>query len=359
MKIIFNYVLLKSLYIFFLILSLNIFFFSTANVKAKTYNVDNIEISRPFKINFDKNDVIDEGFNKAFSQLILSLIKHSDQKKIDQIKLNQIKSMIETFSIKEEKFIDDIYYVKLGVTFNKQKIFDYLEANNIFPSIPIKEKFLFIPIIIDENTKDLLIFSNNKIFEKWNENKENYHLIEYILPTEDLEDINIIKKNYENIEEYEFKEITNKYFLKNSIITLIFNNEDGLRVLSKITIKKNKNIKNQSFSKIDFNNPDQVDSLIQELKVLYEDSWKQSNQINTSIKLQLNIKIDSSKSELISNFEKNLSKKDLIYNYSISKFDQNFIFYKIIFNGTPDIFLKMMNNENYYFNKDDKFWILK
>ena len=40
------------------------------------------------------------------------------------------------------------------------------------------------------------------------------YLIEYILPTEDLEDINKIKKNYENIEQYDFKEIISKYNLR-------------------------------------------------------------------------------------------------------------------------------------------------
>ena len=49
--------------------------------------------------------------------------------------------MIESFTIKEEKFIDQIYYVNLGVTFNKKKVFSYLENNNIFPSIPKKKKF--------------------------------------------------------------------------------------------------------------------------------------------------------------------------------------------------------------------------
>ena len=40
--------------------------------------------------------------------------------------------MIETFSIKEEKFINEIYYLKLGVSFNRKKIFDYLEKKIFF-----------------------------------------------------------------------------------------------------------------------------------------------------------------------------------------------------------------------------------
>ena len=53
--------------------------------------------------------------------------------------------MVEKFSIKEEKFIDEIYYVNLGVSFHKKKIFGYLEKNNIFPSIPIKKIFYLYP----------------------------------------------------------------------------------------------------------------------------------------------------------------------------------------------------------------------
>ena len=105
----FNYCF--SLYIFFIFLSLIIFFFSTEKLQAKTFNVENIEISEPFEIDFDKNKVIDNGFKEAFEQLTSLIIKSTDQKKIDEIKLNRIKGMIETFTIKEEKFVNEIYYV--------------------------------------------------------------------------------------------------------------------------------------------------------------------------------------------------------------------------------------------------------
>ena len=59
--------------------------------------------------------------------------------------------MIETFSIKEEKFIDELYYVNLDVSFNKKKLLNYLEKKNVFPSIPLKKKIFFIPIIIRIN----------------------------------------------------------------------------------------------------------------------------------------------------------------------------------------------------------------
>ena len=95
-------------------------FFSTVKVEGKAFKIENIEISQPFEINFDKRKVIDDGFKKAFSELISLIVNSSDLKKIKQTKLNEIKGMIDTFSIKQEKFIDEIYYVNLGVSFNKK-----------------------------------------------------------------------------------------------------------------------------------------------------------------------------------------------------------------------------------------------
>ena len=126
MKYIFQNFKSKRLYIFFLFLAVLNIFFSTGNSHAKTLSINDIELCTPFKINFNKNKIIDKGFTQAFNQLILSIVQYKDQPKLKQIPLNQIKSMIETFSIKEEKFIDEIYYIKLNVSFNKKTIFDLL-----------------------------------------------------------------------------------------------------------------------------------------------------------------------------------------------------------------------------------------
>ena len=347
------------LYIFFVVLSLNIFFFSTDKNYAKSFDIKNVDISRPFEINFDKNQVINEGFNQAFFELISLIVSSSDREKIKDIKSNKLKGMIESFSIQEEKFINDVYFVNLGVSFNKKKIFNYLEEKNIFPSVPIEKKFFFIPIIIDESKKDLLVFNDNKIFENWNKDLKKTHLIEYILPTEDLEDLNRIKKNYENIEQYDFAEIISKYDLNDSIISLIFRDKDGLRVLSRITYNNDVVLKNKSFLYKDFKETEQVKKLIDELKILYEDHWKKINQINTSIKLSLNIKINNKDTQVISNFEKDLDDLDLISHFLITKFDKNFTYYQLIFNGTPSIFLKKMKEKNYNFDTQNKIWSVR
>ena len=349
----------RSKIIFFIFLFLTIFFFSTGVSKGKAFEIGNVEISKPFKIEFNKNKVIDERFKKAFNKLILLIVNSSDQQKIDKVKLNEIKFMIESFSIKEEQFINEVYYLNFGVTFNKKKVFKFLESKNIFPSIPNKTRLLYLPIIIEEDKKNLFVFTNNIIFEEWNNIKENHHLIEYVLPTEDLEDLVTIKNKYDLIEQYDFKDIINKYYLDDSIVSLIFKDKNNIRVLSRISIRNNVLLKNRSFTDLDLDNPKDITQFVYDLKNNFEDHWKIINQINTSIKLPLKIKVKSSNEKIIDNFKKILEETDLIYDYYINKIDKNYIIYQVIYNGSPDFFLKSMKKKNLNFDIQNKEWILK
>ena len=350
---------LRHLYIFFLILALNLSFFSTTSVKAKAFLIDEIEISEKLENNFNKDLLINRGFEKAFKELMSKLIQSKYIDKTNNISLNQIKSMIETFSIKEEKFINKTYNLNLGVSFNKKKIFKYLESKNIFPAQIMIEKFLFIPIIIDENINDLSIFSNNPIYQNWNSNIKTYELIEYLLPSEDLEDLSLIKENLNSLETYDFKEIIKKYDLNNYIISLIFKNNNEIRVLSKIYNDRSEIIKNNSFQNLNLNNDQDLRIFTNSLRNLYEDTWKRLNEINTSIKLSIVVKTENDNLNKSTRFELDLNDIELVNDYSIQKFNKKFIFYEILFNGTVQNFINIMENKNYNLNTQKKIWILE
>ena len=266
--------------------------------------------------------------------------------------------MIETFSIEEEKFIDEIYYLSLNVSFNKKEIFSLLEGKNIFPSLPITKNVFFIPIIVDENKDEILMFSESNLFNKWNSNTEKYHLLNYVLPTEDLEDFNLIKRNSKNLENYDFKEIIQKYNLEDYIITIIFINDDETRVLNKISFNEIIDLKNLSLKNVSLKSDIEIKEFIKSLKASFENYWKAKNEINTSIKLPLSISINNNNSK-ISEFEEILTNIDLVYDFHIFKFDNKNSIYKIIFNGSPDYFLKIMNNKNYQFDTQNQVWIIK
>ena len=349
---------LRILYNFFLFLALINISFSTEKSYAKTFSINDIEISTPFEINFNKNEIIDEGFIEAFNELTFSIIQSKDQIKLKETSINQIKGMIETFAIKEEKFIDDIYYLTLNVSFNKKNIFNLLESKNIFPSIPLKKNFLFIPVFIDQDKNQLYIFSENKLFTNWNLNKKKYDLLNYILPTQDLDDFGLIKRNINSLETYDFKEIINKYNIDDYIIMIVFKNKSKIRVFNKIFFNKKINIKNLDFNEVNFNNQEDIFKFIDDIKLVYEDFWKSQNQINTSVKLTLNISIDNTNNIKIDKFEKILSNSDLINNFFIYKFNNKNNFYKVIFNGSPDKFLEIMSYQNYEFEIKNKIWVL-
>ena len=343
---------------FWILAFLNIFF-STDIVYAKTFSVNDVEISTPFEINFNKNDIIDEGFIQAFDRLILSIAQTKNQKKLKKTSLRVIKGMIETFSIKEEKFINEIYYLSLNVSFNKKKIFNFLESKNIFPSLPVKKSIFFIPIILDENENEILMFSESNLFNRWNSNTKNYHLLKYILPTEDLEDFNLIKRNSKNLENYDFKEIIQKYNLEDYIITIIFKNNEQIRVLNKINFNKKIDLKNLNFKNINLDDDKEIEKFTENLKSIFENYWKSKNEINTSVKLPLKISIDNQNNSKISDFENILANIDLIYDFNIYKFNNKKNIYKIIFNGSPDYFLKIMKDENYELDTQNQVWKIK
>ena len=358
MKFISQLYKLRLLYNFFLFLALINIFFSTEKSHGNTFSINDIEISTPFEINFNKNEIIDKGFLKAFNELIFSIVQSKDQIKLKKTPINQIKGMIETFSIKEEKFVDEIYYLILNVSFNKKNIFDLLESKNVFPSLPVKKDFLFIRVFVDQNKNQVSMFSEDKLFSSWNVNNKKKNLLNYILPTQDLDDFSLIKRNINNLETYDFKKIINKYNINDHIIMIVFKDDNKIRVFNKIYFNQKKNIKNLKYTEINFDEEEELFEFIDNLKLVYEDFWKSQNQINTSVKLSLNISVDNSNNIKINKFEKILSNMDLIYNFSIYKFDNRNNFYKVIFNGTPDKFLEVMSDQNYDFEIKNKIWVL-
>ena len=65
----------KILYIFFLVLALNLSFFSTNKVNAKAFLIDQIEISEKLENNFNKDILINKGFREAFEELMQKLLQ--------------------------------------------------------------------------------------------------------------------------------------------------------------------------------------------------------------------------------------------------------------------------------------------
>ena len=347
------------MYIFFLVFVIFFIKFSTTHVHANTYEIEDLEISELYDLNFDKQNIINKAFELAFKELILKITISDDNKNLNVENLKLIKSLVDSFTIVDEKFVDNNYFAKFDVEFNKKLVLNYLEKKNIFPSIPKEKKLFVMPILIDIENNQILLFSENIFYLNWNKKNEKYYLLEYILPNEDLEDIGILKKNIDNIEDYDFNDIISKYDLKDYIIIVFFKNKSNLKTLSKVSLNNNLIISNQIFSKVNFNEEKSVEYIIKILKSVYENQWKKLNQINTSIKLPLTLSLNSKNYELIKKFENEISNLDLVSNYYIDNFSSELTIYKIIYNSTPDKFIKEIQNNGLNIDTSYKIWRIK
>jgi len=218
---------------------------------------------------------------------------------------------------------------------------------------------LLIPIIVDIDEDQILIYDENIFYKKWNINKKRFFLLDYFLPSEDLEDVNLLYKNSKSIEEYDFKEIVQRYDLKDFIITIIYKDNNKIKILSKIQLNNFFKIDNKSFENINLSNSKDFDYILDDLKNSYENYWKNLNQINTSIKLPITISIESKRYNKITSLEDSLSKIDLVSSYNIIKFDNQKILFKIIYNGSPDKFITDMKNVNILIDTQNQIWNVK
>ena len=351
-KIIFS---LKKTYIFFFItvLFLN---FTTMDVKPSIFKVDDIEISEPFELKFNKYSVIDNAFVEAFSQLSKMIVLSDQTKKIKNTKISEIKNLIDSFNIKNEKFIQNYYSANFEVNINKQNTLLFFEKKNIFPSIPRKKNILILPIFIDLDLQTVNLFNQNPFFKEWVFNKKNYHLLNYILPNEDIDVISEINKNINNLEDFNYENIVKKYNSNEYIITLIYKENNNIKIFSKIKINNNIKIHSYRVESVNISKLDNLNDLINEIKNIYEDNWKLNNQINRSVKLPINISIISDDYNKNMKFENFLKSNDLIAEFFIKDFDNQKVNYKIIFNGSPKQFLKIINNNGININTSKQIW---
>ena len=353
-KKIYNY-----LYIFFLVLIIVISEFSTKFAKAKTILINDIEIQEKYDLNFNKTKVVDKAFKKAFEILISKILQSENKSILKSINLNQIKSFVESFSIREEKFVNNNYQAKINVDFNKKDLINYLNSKGIMTSSINLIDVIILPIFIDLKKNQIFSYSNNPFFLNWNLNNEKYHQINYVLPNEDIEDFSIIRKNIGDIENYNFNEIFNKYNVKNRILLVLLKQENLIKVFSKLNLENSEMYINKDLKNLNVKDLDEINKAILDLKDDYENKWKSLNKINTSIILPIKLSIDSNNFSLSNNLENYLNEVDLISNYKIENFNSKQITYKIIFNSTPDKFLKIMENAKFKIDTSKDIWKLQ
>jgi|TARA_B100002003_G_scaffold8899_1_gene7791 hypothetical protein len=347
----------KTIYIIFTLIFLSIISLDHSLSSNHILAVEELEISKEIDLKFSRNKLIDDAFRKAFYRLLSQILNSSDIKKLKNVNMREIKTLVENFKIKNEIFRDNKYNANFDVYFNKDKIKFFLEKKNLFYSNPKQISVLFLPIIIEQ--KKLYLFNENIFYKYWLTNKDQSGLINYIMPLEDIDEITKLTSSQENLENLDIIEIAKKYNTENYILCLIYLEKKKLNLFSKIKFEEYKKNSNLIFQDVDIKNEDSIASIISKAKVHLNDIWKDFNEINTSIKLSINLILYSNDTDKISKFENTLTKIDDIGSFSIKKFDLNKTVYEIIYNTDPNKLIKQFSIYGFEIVNDENRWIIR
>ena len=320
---------MKKFIILFLII---LFFNKTQNVFASNsvFTVDNIEVSGPIKTTNNREKYLNLAFKKGFSKLITAIIKKEDQKELLSIELNNIKNFISSYKILEEKNYNNNYNLKINLFFNRGQIEEFLINKNISYSEMKKFDMLIYPIYITES--ELQVISKNKFYADWN--KTNiYDNVNFILPLQNLDDINFIKENLSKLEETDLSRLVKNYEIQNSTIIILRYNQKKLDVFLKSNLSGIEKLKKIDFKIENLNNEDIRNDIISSLKSYTVELWKEENLIDISTPSFITLNIIAKNPKSLKEIIDKIKKINSIDSFSIENFDNNFVKIKIKFFG--------------------------
>ena len=304
-------------------LSLIILFLTkTQNVFAKidTFTVDNITVVGKMNSNNYREKYLQVAFKKSFENLTNNILKKKDQRKLLSTDLKTIKSLIENYQIIQEEILDDIYTIKVSMVFNRDLVNQFFRKKNITYSEVTKLELLVFPILILDS--ELQVFSQNKFFKEWNEQKD-FENINFILPVENVDDIEFIKNNLQFLEEIDLSALVDNYEIKNSAILILRHDERELNVFFKVDFKGVEKATRVKFIVEDLTNKEVRADIIKSLKNNINDFWKGEHLIDISAPSYLTFKIKIKKPETLKNVIKRITKINLIDSYIVRELSKN------------------------------------
>ena len=336
-----SYFLLKFInkilkqYIFIFLTSIILLFVLTTKSFSEedVFTINDIKIKGPIDVNFSREKYFNRAFSNSFDTMMNKILLISDLKKVEKLKLKEIKTLIKSFKILEESYREDIYRGEFRVVYNEKRVKEFLREKNISFSLPKNITAVFFPVLyINGKIQNL---NENFFYNNWQEIKIKNELINFILPMEDLDDIFHITKMRDNLEDLDILSLVNKYDEKNYVFVLMDYQKTKLNIYLKTNFNNNTTSKNISYEVKNIRDKTMLNSILIDLKLEIVDLWKEQNLINLLMPLSIKIKFKHSKLKDLDKLRKTFSKIGTIDNYSLEEFNINNSDYKIYYYGNP------------------------
>ena len=222
-----NYLILKYLtdflkeYIFIFLTATIILFitFTKSFCEENAFTINNVKVKGVIDLNFSRGEYLNKAFINSFEILMNKILLTRDLNKVNNIKLKQIKNLINGFQILEESYRKDVYKANIKIFYNENKIKNFLRQKNISFSQPGNISAIFFPVLFVNN--EIKNFDENFFYKQWTKVEIKNELINFVLPLEDLEDISKIIEMKDRIGELNVDVLVNKYDIKNYVFVLM------------------------------------------------------------------------------------------------------------------------------------------
>ena len=186
-------------------------------------------------------------------------------------------------------------------------------------------------------------------------NNEDKDFTEYILPSENLNDIRIITKFQNNLEAINVKELLSGYDIKDYIFVIINVSDENTNIYMKGKISNKNIVKNLKLNNVI--NKDQ--DIIKQVKFEISEIWKSQNLINVRTPSFLNIVLDINKKDDLMNLQNTLATIDIIQNYSVVELNKDYAKIKIKYIGKIDKIKNKFDERNIEIKLSSNTWKLR
>ena len=336
-----------------------IVFSKTGNIlcEENIFDVNNIEVTKSLKSNNEK--LANRAIKKGFEKLKEKILTKSELDKLSNLEFRDVKSLVSYYQIKtDEKKEQSENQVFFNVTFDREKLHRLFYERRVLYSEIINKEIYILPILKKDNK--YYVYNQNFFYENWNKNNEG-QLIEFILPLENIEIIQIINANKDNLLDVNLSDFFREYPNKNLAFVLIEQENskpEKIFLKTKIqgkNINKNINIKDQSYnSKKNF-----YEKVIAQIKTDITNIIKTENLIDVRTPSFLNTKLYFSKNNDLYELNKRLNKIELIENIFVQEFNNEFTMLKIKYLGKLEKIIDKLNKEKIELKLVGEDWSLK
>ncbi len=340
----------------FILITLMIFF-KTGNVLSEQsiFTVNNLKMVKKNYNNID--DLTNDAFRKGFKKLNKKILLDKDFKKIEKTNLKAIKNLISHYQILNNNEKIENEFIEFNIFFKRDKIYNFYFKNDIRYSDISDKSLKILPVLIIDN--EVLIYEKNYFYENWISDKEDNHresLLEFILPIENIEVIDSIKKNRENLEAVKLSEIFDESKDKDNLYILIDYNRKMTKVFLKGNISKKKIIKNIKITSENNNKNISFEQILISLKKEILEMIKSQNIIDVRTPSFLNVNLLIKEQNDLLKTQNILNDEDLIESFYVNEFNNRIANIKIKYYGKINKITEKLYKRGLNFETDGESW---